>query len=121
LPAFLLGWWPDYMDPDNYLWPFGHTSQSGDLGIFYSNPTMDDLLEDGREITPWHGGERQGVYQDIQDLWAEEAPTIPLLQGLNFAVVGESVHGVKPAYFELLPYFTLYQYKVCVPLVMRNY
>jgi hypothetical protein len=35
--------------------------------------------------------------------------------------VGESVHGVKPAYFELLPYFTLYQYKVYVPLVMRNY
>jgi len=121
LAAFLLGWWPDYMDPDNYLYPFGHSSQSGGMGIFYNNPMMDDLLVDGRETTPVHGGERQGIYQDIQDLWAEEAPTLPLLQGLTFAVVEESVHGVKPAYFQLLPYFTLYQYKVYVPLVMRNY
>jgi len=121
LGVHLMGWRPDYMDPDNYLWPFGHTSQSGDLGIFYSNPTMDDLLEDGRETTPVHDADREGIYQDIQELWAEEAPTIPLLQGLTFAVVDKSVHGVKPAYFELLPYFTLYQYRAYVPLVMRNY
>jgi len=121
LPAFLLRWWPDYMDPDAYLWVFGHSSQSGGMGIFYDNSEMDELLEDGRETTPMHGAERQGIYEDIQDLWAEEAPTIPFLQGLNFAVVGESVHGVKPAYFELLPYFTLYQHRGHVPLVMRNY
>jgi len=120
-PAFLLAWRPDYMDPDAYLWYFGHSSQSGGMGISYNNPAMDELLVDGRGTTPWHGGERQGVYQDIQDLWAEEAPTIPLLQGLNFAVVGESVHGVKPAYFELLPYFTLYQHRAYVPLLMRSY
>jgi peptide/nickel transport system substrate-binding protein len=121
LPAFLLAWRPDYMDPDAYLWAFGHSSQSGGMGISYNSATMDGLLEDGRETTPWHGAEREAIYQDIQDLWAEEAPTVPLLQGLNFAVMERSVHGVKPAYFELLPYFTLYQHRAYVPLLMRNY
>jgi peptide/nickel transport system substrate-binding protein len=121
LPAFLLRWWPDYMDPDAYLWYFGHSSQSGGMGIFYDNPTMDARLEDGRETTPWHGVEREGIYEDIQDLWAVEAPTIPLLQGLRWAVVEKRVRGVQPAYFELLPYFTLYQSGGYLPLLMRNY
>jgi peptide/nickel transport system substrate-binding protein len=119
--AFLLGWRPDYMDPDNYLWPFAHSSQSGDMGISYNNLAMDGLLESGRTTTPVRGTVREGIYEDIQDLWAEEAPTIPLLQGLNLAVAEKSVHGIKPSFFDLLPYFTLYQYRVYVPLVMRNY
>jgi peptide/nickel transport system substrate-binding protein len=121
LGAFLLAWRPDYMDPDNYLWPFGHSSASGDMGVSYANPAMDELLENGRDTIPVHGAERETIYKDIQDLWAEEVPTIPLLQGLNFAVVEKGVHGVKPAYFELLPYFTLRELGGYVPLVMRNY
>jgi peptide/nickel transport system substrate-binding protein len=117
--AFLLGWRPDFVDPDNYLWPFGHSSAS--RGIFYDNPAMDELLEDGRGTTPVHGGERQQIYRDIQDLWAEEAPTIPLLQGLDFAIVEKGVRGVQPAFFELLPYFNLYRSAGYLPLLMRNY
>jgi peptide/nickel transport system substrate-binding protein len=121
LPAFLLGWRADYMDPDNYSWPFGYSMQSQDMGIFYDNPAMDELLESGRETTPVRGGARQVIYQDIQELWAEEAPTIALLQGLNFAVVEKGVRGVHPAFFELLPYFTLYRSAGYLPLLMRNY
>ena len=121
LGAFLLAWRPDYADPDAYLWPFGHSSQSGNMGIFYDNPAMAEFLLDGREITPMHSGERQGVYEDAQDLWAGEAPTVPILQGLHFAVVEKGVQGVKPAPLELLPYFTLCRYKTFVPLVMRSY
>jgi peptide/nickel transport system substrate-binding protein len=91
MPAFLLGWYPDYLDPDNYTWPFAHSSSSPGLGIFYNNPTMDSLLEAGRTATPIQGPAREAIYVDIQDLWVEEAPTIPLLQGSYMAVARKGI------------------------------
>jgi peptide/nickel transport system substrate-binding protein len=111
--AFLLGWRPDYMDPDTYLWVFGHSSQSGGMGIFYDDFEMDYLLEGGRAITtPVHGSAREGIYEQIQDRWAEKAPTIPLLQGVDLAAVWDGVHGVNFSPSGLLPYSTMYQYRV---------
>jgi len=122
MPVFLLGWWPDYLDPDNYTWPFVHSTSSGNFGIFYNNPEMDNLLEEGRATTPIQGAAREAIYVDIQELWAEEAPTIPLLQGTLIAVTQDDVRDVIISPSGLLPYFTMGRYhKVYLPLVVRNY
>ena len=120
MPVFLLGWWPDYLDPDNLTWPFAHSSSSGGFGIFYNNPVMDSLLEAGRVTPPVWGPAREAIYEDIQFLWALEAPTIPLLQEASIAVTQDEVHGVMISPSGLLPYSTIYWYKTFLPFLVRN-
>src|SRR5207247_1348117 len=40
LPFFLLGWYPDYFDADDYASPFLGTAGAASLGSEYSNTTM---------------------------------------------------------------------------------
>ncbi len=94
MPVFLLGWYPDYLDPDNYTWSWGHTSASDDMGIFYSNPDMDALLEAGQVATPVDSDERKAIYEDAQMLWAVDPPTIPLTQGSLFIVAQPGITGI---------------------------
>jgi len=105
MPVFFLGWYPDYLDPDNYTSPFASTDASADLGIFYSNPVMDDLLVRARTATDQ--AERQQLYEQIQQLWTTEVPSIPLTQGLLMVVTQPDIGGVvlDPTLF--LHYFTL--------------
>jgi peptide/nickel transport system substrate-binding protein len=118
MPVFLLGWWPDYLDPDNFTWPFAHSS-SGNPSFYY-NPVMDNLLEAGRITTPIWSPAREAIYEDIQFLWALEAPTIPLLQEVSIAVTRNEVHGVRLSPSGLLPYSTIYWYKTFLPFLVRN-
>ena len=107
MPFFLLGWYPDYLDPDNYTWSWGHTEASDDMGIFYSNPEMDELLEKGQVTTPLRGDERKTIYENAQELWAKECPTIPFTQGQLLVVTLENVSGVKLDPTMFLHYFLL--------------
>lgn len=107
MPLFLLGWYPDYLDPDNYTWSWGHTEASDDMGIFYSNPEMDELLEKGQVATPLRGDERKTIYEDAQRLWAKECPTIPFTQGQLLVVAQKNVSGIKLDPTMFLHYFLL--------------
>jgi peptide/nickel transport system substrate-binding protein len=94
MPVFLLGWYPDYLDPDNYTWSWGHSSAADDMGIFYSNPDMDVLLEDGQVAVPVDSDERKAIYEEAQTLWVADPPTIPLTQGSLLVVAQPGVEGV---------------------------
>ena len=68
-----VGWWVIKPDPD--LYDYFHTN--GALNqIRYSNPTVDDLLERGRRIS--NESERAVIYQELQQIIAEEQPSIIL-------------------------------------------
>jgi peptide/nickel transport system substrate-binding protein len=92
MPTFLLGWYPDYLDPDNYLWSFAHSDASEDLGIFYSNEEMDALLLAAQTETD--PAVRTELYAEIQELWTTEAPTIPFTQGQLLVVAQPAVEGI---------------------------
>jgi len=94
MPVFMLGWYPDYLDPDNYTWSFAQTDASDDQGIFYSNPDMDALLLAGQQAPDLRSADRLKTYEDIQRLWVTEAPTIPLTQGSLIVVAQPNVKGV---------------------------
>jgi peptide/nickel transport system substrate-binding protein len=94
MPVFLLGWYPDYLDPDNYTWSWGHSDASDDMGIFYANPDMDALLESGQVATPLDGDERKAIYEDAQKLWAVDPPTTPLTQGSLLIVAQPDITGI---------------------------
>jgi peptide/nickel transport system substrate-binding protein len=107
MPVFLLGWYPDYLDPDNYTWSFAHSDASDDVGIFYVSDEMDALLEGGQTAAELRGDDRLQLYQDAQALWTEDVPTIPLTQGSLLVVARPGVEGIVLDPNMLFHYFTL--------------
>jgi peptide/nickel transport system substrate-binding protein len=109
MPVFLLGWYPDYLDPDNYTWSWGHSSASDDMGIFYSNPEMDALLEEAQVMVPVDSDERKAVYEEAQTLWVQDPPTIPLTQGSLLVVAQPGVEGIVLDPLMQMHFFLLYK------------
>jgi peptide/nickel transport system substrate-binding protein len=92
MPAFIYGWYPDYIDPDDYTQPFLQTSGGSWLNLNYSDPQMDQLIDWARGNTS--DSARNTVYSQIQDLMLTDVPMIPLYQGSAFAVTSLKVKGV---------------------------
>lgn len=93
MPAYLLGWYPDYIDPDDYTAVFARTEDSAGMGIYYSSKEMDELFaQEGASPDP---KVREAAFKKIQELWAKEAPTIPLWQGDLYVFTKKNVGGVK--------------------------
>ncbi|MFQ6126131.1 MAG: ABC transporter substrate-binding protein [Candidatus Heimdallarchaeota archaeon] len=77
-PMFAIGWLADYPDPHNFAHPFMHST--GDFAGFthFKDPEIDDLIERGiRETDP---AKRQEIYYELQRLYVEKVPSIPLYQ-----------------------------------------
>jgi len=79
MPAFLLGWYPDYFDTDDYISPFLSTSGAASLGSFYTNATMDQWIQEEQSTTD--PAVRADRFGKIQDQLAEDVPYIPLFSG----------------------------------------
>ncbi|MEM3546091.1 MAG: ABC transporter substrate-binding protein [Candidatus Bathyarchaeia archaeon] len=107
MPIFLLGWYPDYIDPDDYTTIFLHSEWSPDMGVFYSNPEMDVLLDEASIRIDIE--ERAMLYVEIQKLMAKEAPVIPLFQGILHIVFWPNVRGVILDPTMLLRYYLIYK------------
>ncbi|RLE11375.1 peptide ABC transporter substrate-binding protein [Candidatus Aerophobetes bacterium] len=107
MPIFLLGWYPDYIDPDDYTSVFLHSEWSPDMGVFYSNPKMDEFLDKSR--TEVDIKVRTELYKKVQKLMAEEAPVIPLFQGILTAATQPSIKGVILDPVMLLKYYLIYR------------
>lgn len=105
MPIFLLGWYPDYVDPDDYTSIFLHSEWSPDMGVFYANPEMDRLLDKAR--TEIDLEKRADLYVKVQKLMAEEAPVIPFFQGILTAVVQPDIEGVVLDPVMLLRYYLI--------------
>ncbi len=108
MPVFLLGWYPDYLDPDNYTWPFAHSTASDDQGIYYASAEMDALMAAGQTAAELRGDDRLKTFDDIQKLWAVDVPTIPLTQGTLLVVAQPYVDGIVLDPNMLFHYFTLF-------------
>ncbi len=74
---FLLGWFPDYPDADDYMTPWGDSRNSPDEGVDYNNPQMDKLLQQAGSTADT--AQRTSLYAQAQDLWAKDVVTVPLL------------------------------------------
>jgi peptide/nickel transport system substrate-binding protein len=91
--AFLLGWYPDYVDPDDYTAPFGQTEGSKGMGIFFSKAAWDALFV--KEQTTTDDTARNATFAEIQKMWTDEVPTVPIYQGNLFVFSKKNVTGVK--------------------------
>lgn len=93
MPAYLLGWYPDYVDPDNYTAAFAGTSGSAGMGIYFSSPEWDALF--AKEQGSTDPAVRKQVFEKIQAMWADEVMTVPIWQGDLFIFTKPSISGVK--------------------------
>ncbi|MBO0844520.1 MAG: ABC transporter substrate-binding protein [Nocardioides sp.] len=88
---WLLGWFPDYPDADDYLSPFmvdGGFFQNG-----YKNPQVDKLV--AQEQGTSDQAKRQQIFGQLQDIAAKDVPFIPSWVGKNTAVYGKGMSGVE--------------------------
>jgi len=92
MPLYIYGWYPDYVDPDNYIYPFLHSSGSSWLHNNYHNEKMDSLIEQARASSD--PKTREDLYKQIQELMVEDAPIVPMFQGSAWAVTKPDVTGV---------------------------
>ncbi len=88
---FQLGWFPDFLDADNYLAPF--LVDGGFYANNYSNPAVNELV--ATEQAASDPVEREEAFQELQRIVAEEVPLIPSWVGQNLAVTAPGMSGVE--------------------------
>mgnify|MGYP001038384121 FL=1 len=92
LPVFMLGWFPDFADPENWLTPFSSCTASPDNGVNYCNEEMDALLLAAASAAD--PAVREDLYRQIGELYATEVPTLPLFWEPEFVTYRTGVQGV---------------------------
>ncbi len=93
MPAFLLGWYPDYIDPDDYTSPFAQTEGSKGMGIYFTNKSWDDLFIQEQQTTK--DAVRNSTFAKMQKMWTDEVMTLPIYQGNLYVFSKKNVSGVK--------------------------
>ncbi|SHJ49754.1 peptide/nickel transport system substrate-binding protein [Tessaracoccus bendigoensis DSM 12906] len=88
-PLYQLGWFPDFSDADNYLTPF--FTKENFLGNHYDNAEVQALIT--AQATEPDATKREELIKQIQDILAVDLPTLPLLQGKQFAFAAQGVTG----------------------------
>jgi len=102
---FLLGWYPDYIDPDDYTAPFVSTEGGRSLGSFYSDPVMDKLLEYARRFGDVDV--RTAFYDVIQEKMTKDVPYLPLWQGVATAAAQPNVKGILLEPTQIFRYYII--------------
>jgi peptide/nickel transport system substrate-binding protein len=92
MPVFLLGWYPDYVDPDDYTAAFASTAGSKGSGIYFSNPKWDALFTKEQQSTD--PKVREQVFTELQKMWTDQVPTAPIYQGNLYVFTKPNVKGV---------------------------
>lgn len=87
---FILGWYPDILDADNYLTPF--LRNGGFYANNYSSDKVNELLD--QELAETDTAARDELIGQLQDITAEDVPLIPSWNGQNVAVASTKMSGV---------------------------
>ena len=93
---WVIGWGPDYLDPDNYWSPFAGSADIGGDAYhgYFNNTALDEILLNARKEQD--SDAREQLYADAYDLWVT-SPTMALLGQYAGVGVG-SDHMCPPAY-----------------------
>ena len=109
-PTFLLGWppvgWPTRY-PAAMGWIEYFVTDTDTLCSNYQSSAMDSLIDQVRRLDPGNVEAQQALYTEIQELWAEEYPTLDLTQSGPRAIAWDTIDNVQFDRMGLLHYETL--------------
>lgn len=91
-PVSIVGWVPDYADPDNYIYTFYHSGGYYGALLAYENEEMDALIDEARTITD--SERRAEIYNQVGEIGYEDVPFLTYPTQQAFIVTGESVDGI---------------------------
>ncbi|NJN12225.1 MAG: peptide ABC transporter substrate-binding protein [Richelia sp. RM2_1_2] len=103
-PAFLLDWYPDFLDADNYIQPFLSCQKgspekgcieggSQSQGSFFYSQRMNKLIDQQRQEQD--SKKRQKIFAEIQEILAYEVPYVPLWQSKDYVFAQNGITGVQ--------------------------
>jgi peptide/nickel transport system substrate-binding protein len=115
-PAALVDWYPDFLDPDNYIQPFLSCSKGSpnlgceegaaqSRGSFYYSDRANQLIEQERqEQDP---AKRQAIFVELQSILAKDVPYVPLWQTKDYVFAQNGVGGVAINPSQNFPFWTI--------------
>jgi peptide/nickel transport system substrate-binding protein len=89
--VFMLGWFPDYFDPDDYVNPFIGTAGSQSQGSFFSDPAVDNLIKQEQAATDQSA--RAPIFKQLEQIIADKALYDPLWEEAEYVFTQKSVQG----------------------------
>jgi peptide/nickel transport system substrate-binding protein len=92
LQVYIYGWYPDFVDPYDYTYPFLPPNGVGFVHANYVSPQMNQLL-----ITVLKTSDPSALsatYGQIQQLIATDVPMVPIFQGTTTCVSNLKVGGI---------------------------
>jgi len=94
---FLLSWYADYPDAENFLYPVFHSSNWGASGnrSFYRNPVFDSLIERAQREPDER--KRAALYAQAETVVIDEAPWVFLWHRTDHFLAQPWVKGFEPA------------------------
>ncbi len=83
---FYIGWWADYPDPENFLFPLFHSSNFGPGGnrARYSKPAVDSLIEKAQYTMDEK--KRGLLYKNAEEMVIADAPWVFLWHRTDFTI-----------------------------------
>ncbi len=115
-PTALVDWYPDFLDPDNYVQPFLSCSKGSphvgceegaaqSRGSFYYSDRANQLIEQSRqEQDPT---KREAIFGELQELLAQDVPYIPLWQTKDYVFAQNGIDGVAINPSQNFPFWTI--------------
>jgi len=112
-PTALVDWYPDFLDPDNYVQPF-LACQKGSVakgcedggsqtqGSFYYNEAVNKLIDQQRQEQ--NPANRQKIFTEIQTQLSTDIPYIPLWQSKDYVFARQGVNNVQLDPSQILVY-----------------
>jgi peptide/nickel transport system substrate-binding protein len=115
-PTFVLDWYADFLDADNYIQPFLECSKgsvetgcvkgsSQYQGSFYYSDRMNQLIAQQRQEQ--NPEARKLIFQEIQELLAEDVPYIPLWQDKTYVFAKNGIDNIRLQLTQQLPFWTI--------------
>ena len=92
---FLLSWWADYPDPENFLFPTFHSANIGPGGnrAYYQDKIVDSLIEQAQKEL--EADSRERLYEKLQVYINRQAPWIFLWHAKELILAQDRVKGFK--------------------------
>lgn len=101
-------WWPDYIDPHDFVLYLLHSELSSNYS-YYKNPEVDRLIEEAHEVAGIDRSKAIEMYENIQEIVVEDAQSIFVLEQKWLVPLRTWVENYvyNPAYPRIVKFFGL--------------